>query len=163
MGIYLERTVYECIPTGEYRATVGAVEQETGDFGPQIKFRFDLQSPDYEDKSLIGWASAKFSGKSKLFQWTSAILGRALAPDEGFDSDKLLGRRCILIVTTEHKDDGSEYNKVHGLKAAGQARSNGRQAQHAQQPAIAAPAVDMGPSREPSDAEDPGDSEEPLW
>lgn len=42
MGIKIEMTKYDPIPAGVYLAQIGAVDEAEGQFGPQLKIRFDL-------------------------------------------------------------------------------------------------------------------------
>jgi hypothetical protein len=130
MGIQVEQTVYEVLPTGEYLASVSEIEQEDGQFGQQLKFVFEVGSGDFEGVTLWGWTSMKFSNKSKLYKWTKAAFGGADVPQEyTFDSDDLLGRKVVLTVVVNTKDDGSEFNRVDAVKPYRQPKTgNGAQA-----------------------------------
>ncbi len=114
MGIKIEQTKYEPIPAGVYMAQVGNVEQAEGQFGSQLKIRFDLLDPDFSDRSLTGWTSCKLSPKAKLWAWAKAAIfgGRAIPDDYTFDSDDLLDKRVQIVVSTERGSDGETYNKV---------------------------------------------------
>lgn len=119
MSVKIKQTIVETLPTGEYPVRIAEIKLETGQFGDQLRFRFDVMAPGFEDRNLTGWASATFSNKSKLYQWTKAAFGGVEIPREWtFDSDKLIGRECIAVVLVRTADDGSEFNKIDALKPA---------------------------------------------
>ena len=104
--------VYEVIDAGLYRATVSEIKAEEGKFGPQLKIKFTLE--DEDATTLVTWASATFSPKSRLYGLAKAAFGGGDFPP-GFvlDTDKLLGRRLLVLVTVKPKNDGSgDFNKV---------------------------------------------------
>ncbi len=96
MSIKISQTKYEPVPEGIYPATIEAIEAETGEFGPQLKFKFQLEPfQGFDDgKQLYAWCSRKFSPKSKLYAWTAALLGKIPA-DYTFDSDDLLEKMRV--------------------------------------------------------------------
>lgn len=119
MNIHIDQTRYEPIPVGEYTAEIDSIEAVTGQFGDQLKMKFCIQSPeDYMDRVLLGWCSAKFTPKSKLFKWTQAILfsGGPVPEEYGFDSDGLVGHPCRIVVLTKADDKGGEFNKIDDVK-----------------------------------------------
>ncbi|MFZ2096380.1 MAG: hypothetical protein WAV05_07050 [Anaerolineales bacterium] len=114
MGITIQQTHYEPIPAGTYSAKFATVEQTTGQFGDQIKFKLELP-PDEEgeSRSLIAWASMKFSPKSKLYEWAKAAIfeGGDIPLDYNIDCDEFLGKK-VRIVVTEADKDGTIINKI---------------------------------------------------
>ncbi len=120
MGYTIKRTEFQPLESGIYPATVGDVTLEEGKFGQQLKLKFNLDDAEElgEDRSLIGWCSATFSPKSKLYGWTRALLfgGRDIPEEFGeLDVDTLKGRRCMLSVGTKKGDDGTVFNKITDL------------------------------------------------
>ncbi len=112
----IPQTVYEVFEPGVYPATVASVEPVSGQFGDQLKVKFDLDGAG--GHSLTVWTSLAFSQKSKLGQLAKAAFGgRDIPPDYVLDTDHLLGRRLRLLVTTEERSDGSTYNKVSQFMA----------------------------------------------
>ncbi len=75
MGITVKQTRIETLPEGVYEAIIAKIEAADGQFGPQLKFTFELTEP--EGKTLTGWCSQSFNVKSKLYAWTRAALGGA--------------------------------------------------------------------------------------
>jgi hypothetical protein len=125
MSIKIQQTYYEPIPTGKYPAKIGSIEEAEGQFGPQLKFSFELPpSQDGASRTLLGWCSKKFSQKSKLFTWTRAALGGAkIDRNYTFSSDDILGKRVLLTVIEEEGDSGI-YNKITSvLPYNGQSKS----------------------------------------
>lgn len=114
MGIKIEMTKYDPIPAGVYLAQIGAVDEAEGQFGPQLKIRFDLLDDEHSDRALTGWTSCKLSPKSKLYTWSKAAIfgGRDIPATWSFDSDGLLGRQVQIVVSAERGSDGETYNKV---------------------------------------------------
>ena len=113
MGIQLEKTKYEPVPGGTYQAKVKDVQSEpNGQYGPQLRISFEITGGDGDAKTLSGWCSARYSDKSKLGQWTRAILGQV--PDL-FDSDLLLNRACRISVSERLAEDGSTKNRIESV------------------------------------------------
>jgi len=106
MGYKLQKKVYQTLEAGIYEATITEVVQETGDYGEQIKFTFTL---DNSDTTLLAWAGASLSNKSKLGRWVSSIYGQL--PDE-LDIENLEGRPVNIVVTVVNRPDGSTTNRV---------------------------------------------------
>lgn len=116
MAITIAQTVFETIPCGRYPAKIVAIVEEVGQFGPQLKFRFEL--PKGEGGSariLYGWTSKKFSNQSKLYDWTRAALGGApIDPNYVFNSDDLIGKKVFITVLEEQSDRGA-FNKIQSM------------------------------------------------
>ena len=119
MSIKINQTKYIALPIGEYVAKITAITEEEGQFGKQLKFQFDLLAPDLFMRYITGWATAKFSKKSKLYAWTKAALGGNPIPEDwDFDSEDILGKIVRLELVTEEKSDGEVYNQIHAVKPA---------------------------------------------
>ena len=119
MNIKIPQTKYEVLPVGEYGALVESIEQVAGQYGNQLKIRFAIRAPaDYAGQVLIGWCSATFSPRSKLYQWTQAIAfeGAPIPDDYDFDSSHLIARPCRLVVITKQGSEGSEFSKIESIK-----------------------------------------------
>ena len=154
---------YEAIDPGMYPATIAEIKPETGKFGDQLKVKFLLE--DQDATTLTAWTSTSFSPKSRLFGLTRAAFGGSDFPP-GFvlNTDKLIGRRLMLMVTVKPKGDGSgDFNKVEEFLPLKPHRA--AMATPAAQPA-ARPATNG--SQRPTDAttEEPPDlwpDEAPAW
>lgn len=118
----LKVQTYKTVDAGTYTARVAdVVVEENGQFGPQVKAIFELLDEEVAGKTLVGWASAKLSPKSKLYGWVSALLFRGKGIPEGYitvDTDTLKGVECILVVGVEQRPDGAEYNRVEHVLPA---------------------------------------------
>jgi hypothetical protein len=115
MGITIEQTKHVVLPVGEYPAIVADIEEVDGQFGPQLKFTFNLLG-EHVGTLLTGWCSKSFNVKSKLYQWTQAMFGGKDIPEEwAFDSDTVLKRKVILAVIKRVGEDKSEYNKIDAV------------------------------------------------
>ena len=61
-------TEYIPICTGRYSAKIINVKyNDSGQYRPQYRQEFNLL--EHNNQSIVAWASAKFSPKSKLFEW----------------------------------------------------------------------------------------------
>jgi hypothetical protein len=111
---------FEVIPTGEYLARITSIEPAEGNFGPRFKFNFEIEKPrKFEGRSLCGWVSQSGSINSKLMKWASAALNCPISPGETVDTESLTGRQVVLVVVVESRFDGTEYNRICGVKAYG--------------------------------------------
>lgn len=118
MGQVIKQTRYEVLPVGEYQAKIGALEALDGSYGPQLKFRFDLQG-EHAGRFVMGWTSQSFTPKSKLYNWTKAAFGGGeIVSTYDLDLDDLLDRAVTIVLVTATGSDGSEFNKVHDVKPA---------------------------------------------
>ncbi len=99
------------VEPGTYSAIVKEITEEAeGMYGPQLRFQFVVLDDDSDetDQQIRGWASAKWGEKTKLFKWAKSILGsKKCAPNQPIDTDKLLGKKCDLVVAARKKQDGS--------------------------------------------------------
>lgn len=117
MSITIEQTSYELLPVGDYAAVITDIQSEAGLYGPQLRFTFTIEGDAHNGNQLKGWCSAKFSPKSKLYEWSRAAFGGAEIPaDYAFNSDHILGRKVTLSVIIDPKDDGTEFNKIQTVK-----------------------------------------------
>jgi hypothetical protein len=113
MGRKVARTTVELIDAGYYNAVVEEITPETGQFGPQLKFKFrlvDFDPPHY----LLGWCSEKFNPKTKLWEWVRATTfgGKEIPEDYiELDLDEMINKPIRLNVTEETGEKGT-YNKV---------------------------------------------------
>jgi hypothetical protein len=115
MGYTIELRHIDVIPAGEYPAKITNIEKDDGRFGEQLKFTFNLQPGDNgERRELIGWTSYVFSTRSKLYKWVRAALfdGGQIPRGYVLDTDDLLGKPVILVVTKKLSEEGDEFNKV---------------------------------------------------
>ena len=69
-------------------AIITGIEEDEGRFGPQLKFFIDVEGDD-DDQEVWAFTSTTYSDKSKLGEWTLAILGEMPEP---LDTDDLIDR-----------------------------------------------------------------------
>jgi hypothetical protein len=111
--VRIPKKTYVCLEQGTYPATIGKVEAIESEYGPQVKFYFELENGNGEEPiEIIAWASAKYSEKTKLFAWTRAALGPKFDPNADFDGDLLLNRPVLLNVSIRVSTNGGEFNRV---------------------------------------------------
>lgn len=117
MTVKIEQKSYELLPVGDYKAVITNVQNDEGMFGPQLRVDFLVEGGDYEGSQLVGWCSATFSPRSKLYSWTKAAFGGTeIPPTYAFNSDDVIGRRVVLTVIIRTKDDGTEFNRIEAVK-----------------------------------------------
>ena len=65
---------------------------------------------------IRGYCRQAWSQRATLYKWASAVLGRRCPkPDEDFDTDRLLKRRCDIEIVNQKSAAGTEYSKVANL------------------------------------------------
>jgi len=114
----LEQTIYECVEAGLYPAKLATVEEREGNWGNYALLTFELMDGNHDGVKVSGAASAKFGPKTKLYQWTKALLGgAAIARDYTLDTDALIGKPCLLDLDVETTSDG-EFNRIVSVRPA---------------------------------------------
>lgn len=103
----------EALATGDYKICVVNTEMEDGQFGPQVKFTFDVK--DSGGRQLLGWASMTGSTNGKLFKWAKAF-GMDVEPGDALDTDDMIGKTAIASVVIKTKEDGTEFNKIDSIR-----------------------------------------------
>lgn len=68
MGIEIEQTTYDAVPTGDYKAVITGIEQVEGKFGPPLQ-KSSARSTPTQQAALLCWVSPRFSPKSRLYEW----------------------------------------------------------------------------------------------
>jgi hypothetical protein len=117
MGIKIEQTTFDAVPTGEYKAVITAIEQVEGKFGPQLQIKSEINDGPYAGNTFLSWVSPKFSPKSRLFDWVEAAMAMAVPKSYTFDSDHLIGREVIATLVVRELDGGGEVNRVDRVRA----------------------------------------------
>jgi hypothetical protein len=142
----IQQRQYEPLPVGTYAAKIGAVGVEPGKFGgDQVKIRFDITQPGFEDRDVLGFASAVFTPASKLFGWTRAAFGgKEIPPTYNLNTDDLLDREVVLTLVQRAADDGRVFNRIDAVSP----KVNGRPAPMAAR--AAAPAAAPAPAPAPA-------------
>ena len=110
----LPRTTYEPLEPGEYVATVQRIEEQGGQYGPQLQWTFSLDAPgaDYDGRHVLAWCSSIFTAKAKLGRWARALLGSQVDDIDELDTQLLTGLPCRLVLSSGIGTDGTERNKV---------------------------------------------------
>ena len=118
MGIKIEQTTYDAVPTGDYKAVITAIEQVEGKFGPQLQIKSEINTGPYAGNTFLCWVSPKFSPKSRLYEWVEAALAMPVPKTYTFDSDHLIGREVVATLVVRELDGGGEVNRVDRVRAA---------------------------------------------
>lgn len=119
MGIAIKQTQYVALPAGPYRARIGAINGEDGKFGPQLRFKFYLVDGEQAGQEVIGWSTATFSPRSKLYAWAKAAFGGREIPETyDLNTDHLVGKLVILVLGVKAGDDGAEFNRIEDVRPA---------------------------------------------
>jgi len=120
MGHKVKRTTFTLRPAGEYPAILVAVDTDDLEFGPVLKLFYDLTGPKGELFEQTELCSQTFSERSKLFARYKALMGVDSVPsDVDFDSDDILGRHCMVVLTTRADPSGIRWNKIDSVLPAG--------------------------------------------
>lgn len=118
MGIRIEQTTYDAVPTGDYKAVITEITSVEGKFGPQLQIKSEISSGPYAGNTFMCWVSPKFSPKSRLYEWVEAALVMPVPKTYTFDSDHLIGREVVATLVVRELDGGGEVNRVDRVRAA---------------------------------------------
>ena len=119
MGIRIEQTTCEAIPTGEYQAVITEIEAVEGKFGPQLQIKCEINAGPQAANTFLCWVSTRFSPRSRLYEWVEAALATRVPRTYTFDSDHLIGREVIVTLVVRELDGGGEVNRVDRVRAVG--------------------------------------------
>ena len=103
------------IPEGMYKAKLENVEVDDGQYGEQIVWTFRPLKKKYKKNSLKMWSDVEASPKNKTGKCMKALGHRKIKKDGEFDIEKLVGRKCTLIVEDHTTAKGDETSKITGV------------------------------------------------
>lgn len=107
----------ELMETGRYKAKVKAITPETGQYGEQLKWQFEVIEEPYAGQTLSGWTNLSMNTTGKLVLWGCAALNETPSDDTEFDTDDLVGKTVELTVIEKTGKDGKVYNKIEDCRA----------------------------------------------
>lgn len=108
-----EESSFEMIPEGEIvSAKVASIEAETMDFGPRLKWAFEVTQAPWEGIKILGGSSQKFTidPPSKFYEWACQLLGRTFEVGDGINTDDLIGLPCRIEI--EYKPDKDDPKRM---------------------------------------------------
>lgn len=93
-----------------YPGTITGIEDTDGKYGEGYKLLIAL---DGEKTDTWAFCSAKFSPKSKLYGWYSAVMGAAPDVGELVDVDNLIGKRVAVVfgLKAGHDSEGQPITR----------------------------------------------------
>ena len=101
------------IPEGMYSARLIELKINTeGKYGDQIQWDFKIIKGKQKGKNLRMWSPTDANPKNKTGRAIKAIGNKKKIGDGKFDLEKLLKRKCKLIVEDYRKNDGTMGSKV---------------------------------------------------
>jgi hypothetical protein len=121
----VEESKFEEFPEGIHDVVVADIEldeYETGQTDSEGKplvrqyVRFVFRRPDGTEMS--GFANAKISTRSKLYQWITKITGQAPMVGRHYDLKTLVGKKCRVYVKRVVDENGSMYNRIDDVLPA---------------------------------------------
>ena len=115
MGIKIKQELKELIPEGKYVAEVLDIVDDRGDYGPQLRFTFSIDDGEYSGHTISGWASKKFTLRSKLYGWVQSAFNAHIPQEYDLDTDDLLGRKVNLRLVITKNKEGVEVNKIEEI------------------------------------------------
>jgi hypothetical protein len=117
MGFTIPQTTAAAdVPAGAHDATITAIDQINGQYGPQVRIKFTLDG----GETLSLYTSATFNAKSKLWAVVSAVFGREPGLGVAFNSDWLIGRHARILVGDHTRADGTTGSKIMAVLAHNQ-------------------------------------------
>jgi hypothetical protein len=121
MPIIAKGKEFEVCPAGLHHAKIADITQFTHEnWGERVKFTFETDQIGKEGQNLSVFheASLHLSPKAKLSGIVESILGRSVTPEErknGFNVEKLLGKKCQVNVKHRFSQTGNEYAYVDAI------------------------------------------------
>ncbi len=108
MPIKVTASEHEAMEPGQYRARLTKLEEDEGQFGPFVKFFFEvIGDEDYAGESISGIASLKLTPDTKLWQWYSGLKGQPPEKGREIDLEEILDNECMLVVGHKTTDRGT--------------------------------------------------------
>lgn len=99
------------IPEAMYKAKVVAVEVDDGQFGEQIIWTFKIIKGKLKKKELKFWSDVTATPKNKTGKCLKAF-GKRKIRDGEFNIEKLIGKKCRIIVEDHTTKAGDETSKI---------------------------------------------------
>ncbi len=115
------RSGFEALPKGRYSARITDIEKRDTKSKTGYMFcpEFTLDGEQFKNRKV--WAQLNVSNPSEIAQrigreqWNSLIVACGFEIGTVKDTDKLVGKRLIVLVDIEKDQDGSPRNKVTGF------------------------------------------------
>jgi hypothetical protein len=109
MALKYRAEEYEAMDEGIYRAKLVNLEEDEGEFGPFLKWYFEILEEDYEGQSVRGQSSIpqNFTSATKMWQWAQGLMGRAIQAGEQIDLEELIGNECMITISHKETDRGT--------------------------------------------------------
>jgi hypothetical protein len=123
----IEFEPYTVLPAGMYRCRLEAISNLETQFGPSLRFQWNVVSGDEEGEEVSGLVNKKLLPKSKLAAWAKAHLNISDFP-EGFvlKLSSLINKEVMLTLGVEPRTDGGGDRNV--IRAVDPIRAQARKA-----------------------------------
>jgi len=101
------------IPEGIYSAKLTELKIDSeGKYGDQIIWDFSIIKGKKKGKNIRMWSPTEANPKNKTGKAIKAIGNKKKLGDGKFDLEKLIGRKCKLIIEDYTKNSGDKGSKV---------------------------------------------------
>ena len=100
------------IPEGIYKAKLESVEVEDGQYGEQIVWTLRPTKKKYKGKTLKTWSPIEANPQNKTGKYMKAFGLKKIKKDTEFNIEKLVGRKCRVIVEDHTTTKGDETSKI---------------------------------------------------
>jgi hypothetical protein len=109
MTLKMKAQTHEPPEPGIYRARLVDVQEGEGQFGPFVKWFYELLEEGYEGQTIRDQSSIPetFTAATKTWQRSQALLGRLIQPGEEIDLRDLIGNECMLTLGHKETDHGT--------------------------------------------------------
>lgn len=110
----------QVLKRGVYPSRVASVDEDDGQYGPQLKIIFELTEGRARGQQVFGWCSQTLTPKSKLTQWATALMpGVTIGRGYALNPDDLVGCEAQLVLGIKVGTDGVERNAIESLLPIG--------------------------------------------
>ncbi len=93
---------------GSYRAVLKSMEKKETSFGERILWLFEVPEHNAE---VAGFTSLSESTQANAYLWATALTAE-IREMKSWGPDDVVGRACVIDVTTVEDQKGREKNKI---------------------------------------------------
>jgi hypothetical protein len=109
MTLRMRAQEHEPPEPGIYRARLADLQESEGQYGPFVKWFYELLEEGYEGQTIRDQSSIPeiFTAATKTWQRAQALLGRPIRPGEEIDLRDLIGNEGMLTLGHKETDHGT--------------------------------------------------------
>ncbi len=92
---------FKDIPSGFFKAKVYQIKEESGPYGPFLRFTFTItETGEFANYKFSGIVKPLSIKQSKFYRWVKNILGEE--PDDIFCTENIIGKECKIFLSKKN-------------------------------------------------------------